>query len=72
MPSQIIKVLVEEGQDVKSGDGLVILSSMKMETTIEAAEDGVVEEVYAEEGGNVEAGYLLLKIKGSLFRGNDE
>ncbi len=63
MPSQIIKVLVEAGQRVKSGDGLVILSSMKMENTIEADKDGIVEEVYASEGANVEAGFLLLKMK---------
>ena len=62
MPSQIIKVLVTAGQKVKSGEGLVILSSMKMENTIEAVEDGVVEEVYAKEGTNVEAGFLLLKL----------
>ena len=63
MPSQIIKVLVKEGDAVKSGDGLVIISSMKMETTIEAAADGVVEEIYTTEGSNVEAGFLLLKMK---------
>ena len=63
MPSQIIKVLVKEGQAVKSGEGLVILSSMKMENTIEAVEDGVVEEVYAKEGSNVKAGFLLLKLE---------
>lgn len=62
MPSQIIKVLVKEGQAVKSGEGLVILSSMKMENTIEAVEDGVVEAIYASEGNNVEAGFLLLKL----------
>ena len=63
MPSQIIKVLVKEGQEVKSGQGLVILSSMKMENTIEASEDGIVKEIYATAGSNVEAGFLLLKIK---------
>ena len=63
MPSQIIKILVEVGQIVKTGDGLVILSSMKMENTIEASEDGVVEEIYAAEGSSVEAGFLLLKIQ---------
>ncbi len=62
MPSQIIKVLVSAGQEVKSGDALIILSSMKMENTIEAEKDGLVEEVYASEGSNVEAGFLLLKI----------
>ena len=63
MPSQIIKVLVNEGQSVKSGEGLVVLSSMKMENTVTADEDGVVEEVYIEDGQNIEAGVLLLSVK---------
>ncbi len=63
MPSQIIKVLVKEGQAVKSGDSLIVISSMKMENTIEASADGIVEEIYANEGANVEAGFLLLKLK---------
>jgi acetyl-CoA carboxylase biotin carboxylase subunit len=62
MPGQVVKVLVKSGDAVKSGDGLVILNSMKMENTIEAFEDGVVEEVYVEEKGFVEADTLLLKI----------
>lgn len=62
IPSQIIKVLVEPGQKVKSGDSLMILSSMKMENTLAADEEGEVEEIYVQEGGNVEAGTLLLKI----------
>ncbi len=62
MPSQIIKVLVESGQEVNAGEPLIILSSMKMENTIEAVEDGVVEEIYTEEGSSVEAGFLLLKV----------
>ena len=61
-PSQIVKVLVNEGQSVSSGDGLIVLSSMKMENTIEASQDGKVEAIYAQEGANVEAGFLLLKI----------
>lgn len=62
IPSQVVKVLVEKGQSVKPGDGLLILSSMKMESTVAAAEEGVVEEVYAAEGSSVEAGALLLKL----------
>lgn len=62
MPAQIVKVLVKKGQKVSAGNGLVILSSMKMENTIVAAEDGVVKEVFAIEGENVEAGFLLLKL----------
>lgn len=62
MPGEVVKVLVKPGDKVKSGDGLVILSSMKMENTIEAFEDGVVEEVYVEPKKFVEAETLLIKI----------
>ena len=63
MPSTIVKVLVEIGQAVKAGDALLIISSMKMENTITADEDGIVNEIYVEAGQNVEAGYLLLTLK---------
>jgi len=63
MPSQVVKLLVKEGQKVKAGDGLIVLSSMKMENTVEASADGEVKELYANEGDNVEAGFLLMKIE---------
>lgn len=65
MPGEVVKVLVKAGDKVKSGDALVILSSMKMENTIEAFEDGVVEEVYVEPKKFVEAETLLVKISKS-------
>ncbi len=63
MPSQIVSILVQENQKVKQGDPLIVISSMKMENTISAEENGVVKEVYAKEGKNVEAGFLLMKIE---------
>lgn len=62
MPGEVVKVLVKAGDKVKPGDALVILSSMKMENTIEAFEDGVVEEVFVEPKKFVEAETLLVKI----------
>ena len=63
MPGKVIKVLVEPGQEVKSGDGLLVLLSMKMENTICADEDGTVEDVYVNVEEDLEAGKLLLKMK---------
>jgi acetyl/propionyl-CoA carboxylase alpha subunit len=63
MPGKVIKVLVEPGQEVKSGDGLLVLLSMKMENTICADEDGTVEDVYVNLEEDLEAGKLLLKMK---------
>ena len=63
MPGKVIKVLVEAGQEVKSGEGLLVLLSMKMENTICADEDGTVEDVYVSVEEDLEAGKLLLKMK---------
>lgn len=62
MPSQVVKILVETGQQVSAGQELIVLSSMKMENTLTATGDGIVAEIYAEEGGNVPAGFLLLQL----------
>ena len=61
MPASVVKVLVQKGDEVKNGQSLVILSSMKMENTIAAGEDGTIEEIYITEGENIEAGRLLLQ-----------
>lgn len=63
MPGEILKVLVKAGDQVKSGDRLLVMNSMKMETSIEAHSDGEVEEVMVEEKAFVEADTILLKMK---------
>lgn len=68
MPSQIIKILVAEEQKVSKGDALMIISSMKMENTIETIEDGIVESIMTTEGANVEAGTVLLKVTSTSLR----
>ena len=62
MPAQVIKVIVAEGDEVNLGDPLVIISSMKMESTIEAETDGTVEEVYVNDSQTIEAGHIMLKL----------
>ncbi len=62
MPASVVKILVAVGQEIKSGQSLLIISSMKMENTIIAEEDGTISDVYVAEGENIEAGKLLLKI----------
>ncbi len=60
MPSQILRILVEVEQEVKEGEPLIVITSMKMENTIYADEAGVVKEIFVTEGENVEAGFQLL------------
>lgn len=63
MPGEIIKIMVKEGEEVKEGQKLLVLSSMKMESNIEAAYRGIVKEIYVEEKQFVEAGKVLIKLE---------
>lgn len=60
MPGLIRKVAVEKGQAVKEGDTLIILEAMKMEHTLVASKDAIIEAVYCSEGEQVEAGATLV------------
>jgi glutaconyl-CoA decarboxylase len=62
MPGKILKVNVEQGDTVKSGDALVILEAMKMENDIMAPIDGKVSSVKVREGDSVSTGDVLVMI----------
>ncbi|WP_071673712.1 acetyl/propionyl/methylcrotonyl-CoA carboxylase subunit alpha [Nioella nitratireducens] len=63
MPGLVKAVFVEQGQTVSAGDRLAILEAMKMEHTLSAGRDGVVAEVLAFAGSQVEAGAPLIKLE---------
>ena len=56
-------VEVKAGDIVKAGDRLLVMEAMKMEHTLKAPRDGVVETVFASEGGQAEGGAVLVKLK---------
>lgn len=60
LPGSIIKVLVTEGQDVKKGDTLLTLESMKMENAVMADRDGKVTKIAVTAGQNVMQEDLLM------------
>ena len=62
MPGMILSVNVEEGQEVKEGDTLLILEAMKMENAIGAPKDGVIKAVSVKGGGTVEKGELMIEM----------
>jgi pyruvate carboxylase len=60
MPGTISTVPVHVGQKLIRGDVLLTLEAMKMETTVRAERDGVVEEILASPGLQVDAKDLLV------------
>ena len=53
MPGVILKIYVKKGDEVKRGDPLCVLVAMKMENEIRSVTDGVVKEVFVEDGMKV-------------------
>jgi acetyl/propionyl-CoA carboxylase alpha subunit len=64
MPGQVLRILVTEGQQVKTGDALIALEAMKMEQTIKATMDGIVGKILVKPGEIVAPGQKLVEIIG--------
>jgi 3-methylcrotonyl-CoA carboxylase alpha subunit len=62
MPGKILSFSVKAGDVVKKGQPLAVMEAMKMEHTIAAPADGVVEELMYAPGDQVTEGSELLKI----------
>jgi pyruvate carboxylase subunit B len=63
MPGLVLNVMVEEGQDVQEGDGLIVLEAMKMENELRAQADGVVAKLHVAAGDAVGKNDLLLELE---------
>ncbi|MGP6146381.1 biotin/lipoyl-containing protein [Jeotgalibaca sp. A122] len=60
MSGTILRVLVQAGQNVKTGDHLVILEAMKMENEIIAPHDGTIKEILVKPNDAVDSGQDLV------------
>ena len=60
MPGNILRVEVKQGDQIKSGQLLVVLEAMKMENEILSPRDGVVAQVIVSKGSTVDTGSPLI------------
>ena len=63
MQGTVVKVAVEEGQTVSTGDLVVVLEAMKMENPVTAHKDGVITGLAVEAGAAITQGTVLAEIK---------
>jgi biotin carboxyl carrier protein len=63
MPGKVVRVLVEAGQAVEAGQGLVVVEAMKMQNELKSPKSGTVAELRAESGSTVNAGDVLVVIE---------
>ena len=62
MPGVVAKVLVSEGQQVKTGDIVVVLESMKMQNEFKSPRAGVVHNVRVRTGDKVDQNQIMVTI----------
>ena len=62
MPGTVVHVVVSAGQAVKSGDDLVFIEAMKMETPVKAPQDGTVATIDVAKGEAVDSGKVLVTL----------
>lgn len=61
MPGMVLNILVNEGQEVKKGDALIVLEAMKMENILKSPTDGVIKKIAINKGVAVEKNQLLIQ-----------
>ena len=63
MQGTVVKVAVEEGQEVAEGDTVVVIEAMKMEQPIAAHKGGTISGLDVEVGATVNNGAVIAEIK---------
>lgn len=63
MPSVVVRIMVKEGDIVKKGQGLIVVTAMKMETTLKAPYNGRVTAIKTDVNAKVAPGDLLVEIE---------
>jgi len=68
MPSVVVRIMVKEGDYVKKGQGLIVVTAMKMETTLKASYNGTVKAIHTTVDAKVAPGDILVEIEEEVPR----
>src|SRR5579862_4035308 len=63
MPGKIVRVLVAENDEVKAGQGVIVMEAMKMQNEMKSPKDGKIQKILIAEGSAVNAGDTLAIIE---------
>ena len=63
IPGKVVEVSVEEGAQVKRGDQVAVLESMKMQVAVKSHKDGTVRSVRARRGASIAKNDVIAEIE---------
>ncbi len=62
MAGTVVRVLKKEGENVRSGEAVLVLEAMKMENEVSSPADGVITRIFVDEGSRVQIGDPLFSL----------
>jgi len=63
MPGKVVKILVKEGDIVKGGTTVVVVSAMKMESEYKVVKDRIIKQILVKEGDNIDGHQPLIMLE---------
>ena len=63
MPGKVVKIPVSIGDSVKSGQTLIVVEAMKMQSEFKAKADRIVKDILVREGDTVEAHRIMIRLE---------
>lgn len=63
MPGKVIRLLVQKGDEVKAGQGIVVVEAMKMQNELKSPANARIADILVKEGANVETHAKLVKLE---------
>ena len=62
MPGKVVKLLVNEGDEVNAGDNVIVIEAMKMQSNYKVNSDCIIKEILVKEGDTVNSDQVLIKL----------
>jgi biotin carboxyl carrier protein len=63
MPGKVVRLLVKEGDEVKAGQGILVVEAMKMQNEVKSPKAGRVSSIVIKEGAAVASGEALAVVE---------
>ncbi len=63
MPGKVVKILVSKGENVETGQTLIVVEAMKMQSEFKSTGEKVVREILVKEGDTLNAHQLMIKLE---------
>lgn len=63
MPGKVVKLFVNEGDEVIEGQTVIIISAMKMESEYKAPKNGIIKKINVAEGDTIDGNQVLIELE---------